>query len=103
MIRGVGATRRVFIGNQELSPRKSQRVYNHSPDGFNWGYGGSGPSQLALAIMLRYLPRSEALAVYQDFKREVIAGLPIGHNFELPVEGVLGWIRKQRKERGWAF
>ena len=33
----------------ELSPSRSQDLYNHSPTGFNWGYGGSGPSQLALA------------------------------------------------------
>lgn len=24
---------------------------NHSPDGFEWGYGGSGPAQLALALL----------------------------------------------------
>lgn len=24
---------------------------NHSPEGFEWGYGGSGPAQLALAIL----------------------------------------------------
>ncbi|HMF28341.1 MAG TPA: DUF6166 domain-containing protein, partial [Candidatus Cybelea sp.] len=26
-------------------------LYNHSPDGFEIGYGGSGPAQLALAIL----------------------------------------------------
>lgn len=26
-------------------------VMNHSPDGLAWGYGGSGPAQLALALM----------------------------------------------------
>src|SRR5204863_5783137 len=35
-----------------LRPGRSQRVINHSPDGFAWGYGGSGPAQLALAILL---------------------------------------------------
>jgi hypothetical protein len=25
-------------------------IINHSPDGFEWGYGGSGPAQLALAL-----------------------------------------------------
>ena len=28
---------------------------NHSPTGFSWGYGGSGPAQLALAILAHYL------------------------------------------------
>jgi hypothetical protein len=25
-------------------------IHNHSPTGFEWGYGGSGPAQLSLAI-----------------------------------------------------
>lgn len=50
---------------------------NHSPDGFNWGYGGSGPSQLAYA-MLRDLSgdRDFAARHYQDFKWQVICDLP---------------------------
>lgn len=37
-----------------LWPERSQKVRNHSPDGFEFGYGGSGPTQLALAILLDY-------------------------------------------------
>lgn len=37
-----------------LSPQPSQALRNHSPDGFEWGYAGSGPSQLALAILLDF-------------------------------------------------
>ena len=33
----------------ELNPRLD--LANHSPSGFEWGYGGSGPSQTALAIL----------------------------------------------------
>jgi len=35
-----------------LSPERSLKKRNHSPTGFNWGYIGSGPSQLALALLL---------------------------------------------------
>lgn len=35
-----------------LYPNRSQRLFNHSPDGFEWGYQGSGPAQLALALVL---------------------------------------------------
>ena len=31
---------------------------NHSPTGFEWGYGGSGPAQLALALAASRLPDS---------------------------------------------
>lgn len=75
--------RQVMLDGKYLSPKKSQKVYNHSPDGFNWGYGGSGPAQLALAICMELMPREEALAKYQDLKRSVIAGLPQGKDFEI--------------------
>ena len=35
-----------------LSPDASLAVADHSPTGFNWGYKGSGPHQLALALAL---------------------------------------------------
>ncbi len=74
---GRGWDRRVWLDEYELFPGPSQQVYNHSPDGFGWGYGGSGPSQLALAVCLRLSgDRDVALCLYQDFKWRVIAGLP---------------------------
>lgn len=56
-------------------------IRNHSPTGFAWGYGGSGPAQLALAILSDYFgskPAGIALAeaLYQPFKFTVIAALP---------------------------
>jgi hypothetical protein len=33
---------------RDLDPRHDSR--NHSPTGFEWGYSGSGPAQLALAL-----------------------------------------------------
>jgi Family of unknown function (DUF6166) len=42
----------VTVDFRPLSPRASQNVWNHSPTGFEWGYGGSGPAQLALALLL---------------------------------------------------
>src|SRR5438876_5676764 len=60
----------------KLSPLKSLRLRNHSSDGFEWGYGGSGPAQAALALLLDYTRnRGAALKLYQDFKFKVVAGL----------------------------
>jgi hypothetical protein len=59
-----------------LDPKPSQSLRNHSPDGFEWGYAGSGPSQLALAILFDYTgDAATALENYQDFKFALIAGL----------------------------
>ena len=35
----------------KLSLEKSLKIADHSPDGFQWGYSGSGPAQLAAAIL----------------------------------------------------
>lgn len=37
---------------EKLMLQKSLKVRNHSPTGFEWGYGGSGPHQLALALLM---------------------------------------------------
>lgn len=60
-----------------LALEPSLKLANHSPDGFEWGYDGSGPAQLALAILLDYTGDKDlALRLYQDFKRDMIALLP---------------------------
>lgn len=49
----------------------------HSPAGFEWGYCGSGPAQLALALMCHLTGDDEvARLLYQWCKLEIIAGLP---------------------------
>ena len=73
---GNWVSREVFLDKRELSPGASLAVINHSPDGFAWGYGGSGPGQLALAICLKLLGKEKAIECYQDFKTRLIARLP---------------------------
>lgn len=64
----------VTKNGKKLSPAKSLKVHNHSPDGFAWGYGGSGPAQLALALLLEETGSPEfATKYYQLFKEQVIA------------------------------
>ncbi len=84
-IKGIWNTRQVFVDEKLLLPYESQRVVNHSPDGFNWGYGGSGPAQLALAILLLKYPKREALLRYQEFKWKAISILPQS-DFEVDIE-----------------
>lgn len=59
----------VMVDEATLDPGPSQLIVNHSPDGFEWGYGGSGPSQTALAILFNYTgDRRLSLRWHQDFK-----------------------------------
>ncbi len=70
-----GYVANVAVNGCPLKPRFDLR--NHSPTGFEWGYGGSGPAQLALALLADHLGNDEsALSLYQDFKRTVVADLP---------------------------
>lgn len=91
MIKGEWSTRRVWIDGEELLPTRRQAVYNHSPDGFNWGYGGSGPSQLALALLLHFGVENEAINLYQRFKWAVIAKLPQA-DFEISESLITNWL-----------
>ena len=62
----------VTVDGRRLNPRLD--LWNHSPTGFEWGYGGSGPAQLALAILADHLGNDEqALNFYQRFKWTVVA------------------------------
>jgi len=64
----------VTVNGRPLDPRLD--LWEHSPDGFEWGYGGSGPAQLALALLADHLGDDElAMALHQDFKLAVVAKL----------------------------
>lgn len=71
-------------------------VIHHSPSGWEIGYGGSGPADLALAILNAFLPPAsprageadelvrcyrgarsrEAWRLHQDFKWDFLSGMP---------------------------
>ena len=48
----------LYIDDCEVDLEKSLAVRLHSPDGFSWGYSGSGPAQSALAICLALFENS---------------------------------------------
>jgi len=85
----------VTVDGRRLNPRLD--LWNHSPTGFEWGYGGSGPAQLALAILADHLgDDQEALNFYQRFKWAIIAELP-GRGWRLTsleIDAVLHTLRE---------
>lgn len=89
--------RYVTVHGNVLPLNESLEVINHSPTGFNWGYGGSGASQLALAILLRFTRKEEAVRYHQPFKWQVIAQLPQNKEWELPDGRVTDWLDAIRK------
>jgi Family of unknown function (DUF6166) len=86
----------VTVDGREFDPRPSRRVWNHSPDGWNWGYGGSGPAQLALGILLDLgLPEEVAVALHQSAKWRFVAPLPQDADWQLGGAEVCDWIEAE--------
>lgn len=79
-----GLTVKVERGGKQRELPPQLGVINHSPSGFECGYHGSGPAQLALAILVDVLgDKNKACSLHQDFKRSVIASLPRDANWTL--------------------
>ncbi len=84
-----------------LPPRHD--LWNHSPDGFAWGYGGSGPAKLALALCASVLGNDEtAVRVHQDVKWALVAGLPQGGPWQLTEDEIREVIERVVAERDGA-
>lgn len=66
---------------------------NHSPTGLEWGYNGSGPSQLAWCILRECgLTKEQTRENYMSFKRDVISKLE--ERFNLTRESVMNWVKQ---------
>ena len=67
----------------------------HSPNGFEWGYGGSGPADFALNILLNFTDKQTAFVLHQKFKWDFIAKLPWEGG---TIEGnqIIEWIEKNK-------
>jgi hypothetical protein len=78
---------------KEITPEASLKVRNHSPDGFEFGYGGSGPAQLALAILLDFIGKPPSTGCYQAFKFSYISS--IGHpGGMIHGDDIMVWLAK---------
>lgn len=93
----------VSVNGKTLNPIRSQQLYNHSPDGFSWGYGGSGPSQLALGILLDFFNNAiKAEKYYQDFKWTTVAKWPQSGSWRITgeeIEKIVTDIKHERRAR----
>ena len=78
-------------------------LFNHSPTGFSWGYGGSGPAQLALALLADALGDDDrAIRLHQAFKFRVVACWPEGERWWITadqIEAVVKVIKQEAAQR----
>lgn len=84
----------VYKNGEVFDPAPSLKIRNHSPTGFAWGYWGSGPAQLSLAILLEEFNAEVAQRHYQTFKEKVVGNLPNkdGDEWTLTSDQVYAWM-----------
>ncbi len=73
---------------------------NHSPTGLEWGYLGSGPAQLSLAMCARVVGDDRAIKVYQRVKERIIATLPRNEGWEIPASAVADAVAQAEADLG---
>ena len=87
----------VTVDGDPLPLKPSLSVRNHSPSGFSWGYGGSGPAQLALALLLHEgVEPDEAADLHQSFKFEVVGKMH--DEWRLTSIGIWQWVLRAREK-----
>jgi hypothetical protein len=74
-------------------------LFNHSPTGFSWGYGGSGPAQLAVALLADALGDDDrAIRLHQSFKFKVVACWPEGERWWITAEQIAAVVKVIEQE-----
>lgn len=81
----------VTVREDDGKPKPLVHQARHSPTGFEWGYGGSGPADLALSILWDLLGESLANRLYQDFKFAFIATAE-RDRFEISEADIRMWL-----------
>ncbi len=104
----VDVLHQISEGTQSLMSHKLVHFSHHSPTGFSWGYQGSGPSDLALAILLDHLKetptpselsmgRPLAWRLHHFFKREFVAAW--GDTWQISNEDIDNWLATDQIKR----
>lgn len=91
------------MDGREIPPRND--IYNHSPDGVEWGYAGSGPAQAAVAVLahaLEHLPElagklenpdQMVLDLHQKFKALYLVALPHDEEWIITDDMIRAFLR----------
>ena len=93
--RMMGGEAKVYLGDtQDPLPHDVR----HSPTGFEWGYAGSGPAELARCILLYWFgddSKADVERFYQKFKFEFIATMP-EEGRDIPYYEAWTWLATQQ-------
>jgi hypothetical protein len=83
------------VDAQTIHSKPLKHLVRHSPTGMNWGYGGSGPADLARSILGDFLGIDDPHpALYQQFKFEKIAPLNQDGHWAIPADVIVKWLNR---------
>lgn len=85
---------RVYVDGKRLSYKKTLKYIRIGYTGFEWGYGGAGPQQLAFAMLLELTNEKIARTLLVEFTNRFVSKLPRDKNFSVPKEEVLKIIEE---------
>jgi hypothetical protein len=71
-----------------------QVIKHHSPTGFEIGYGGSGPADLALNVLRFLIPMDDAWRLHQVFKWRFISPMS-SEGGRVPIEEIRAWLAEK--------
>lgn len=83
-----------IISTKELDPEASQKILGISPDGFNWSYGGAGPTLLGFAILFDATDEETAIKYYADFTTDKVATW--GDKWQISSQEIKDWLQQQK-------
>ena len=92
----VARTRIVYVQPKDGPQRELEHHVQHSPDGFSWGYLGSGCAELARCMLWDFLGHEPFNALYHKFKEDHISRFRVDHNWMLDSESIKVWLDEQR-------
>ena len=104
--------------NGRLACNLPQTHKHHSPSGFEFGYNGSGPADLALNVLASIVPvgsdglrpvecwdgtkvSATAMILHQEFKATFIARM-FGDSDSVPLAKIREWVETKRKSPAFA-
>jgi len=116
----------ILVYEEDRPAYKLRQMIVHSPSGMAWGFGGSGPADLALAILADLLREADAIPaharydhdiateiqhtrawmLHQDFKWQFITPLDQGGGWTITEAVIRDWlaprlpeVERQHRER----